>query len=77
MPKFRLLQKAPFSTAEGLAGVKLVTENEQQTRRLRQSFFFFGNGERKFVITGSAPVDGGEALDPVFDTCMKTFRFES
>jgi len=34
-------------------------------------------GGTKFTITCTALAEGGEKLDPIFETCMKTFRFDA
>jgi hypothetical protein len=72
--KMKILAREDFKTQDNEAGQKLVTENEQQGRMLRQIFFFLGTGKRKYVITCTALADGGARLDPVFDKSMVTFR---
>ncbi len=74
--KYNLVQQNDFKTTAGEEGARLVTKNEQQGRLLRQTFYFFGRGDTKFVITCSTLAEGGEKLDPVFETSIKTFRFE-
>ena len=69
-----ILKREDFQTEDGQAGVRVITENEQQGRRLRQTFHFFGEGNRKYVATCTALAEGGEALDGVFEKSMKTFR---
>ncbi len=73
---FRLLQQSDFKTTEGLAGARFTFENQQNGRMLRQTSYFFANGDRKFVVTCTALADGGDRLDAVFESSMKTFRFE-
>jgi hypothetical protein len=73
---FNLVQQDEFKTTAGEAGKRLITENEQKGRQLRQTFYFFGKGNTKFVVTCSALSDGGEKLDSAFETSMKTFRFD-
>jgi hypothetical protein len=74
--EFHLLQRDDFRTAEGLEGARLIAENTQNGKRLRQTFYLFGKGDRKFVVTCSALAEGGDELDPVFEASMKTFRFD-
>lgn len=73
----RVLKKDDFKATDGLRGVRIVIEAEQRGRRLRQTFYVFGNGTTKFVVTCSALAEGGDRLDPVFEASMKTFRFDT
>lgn len=69
----RIVSREPFSPEGGLSSVKLITENEQFGRPLRQTFFFFDKGNKMYVVTCSALGEGGEELDDLFDAAMKTF----
>jgi hypothetical protein len=71
---FKLVKREDFQTDDGLAAVRLVCEDTQQGKRLRQTFCFFGNSNRKYVVTCTALADGGEKLDELFVQSMKTFR---
>jgi len=71
---FKLIKREDFQTGDGLAAVRLVCEDTQQKKRLRQTFCFFGNSNRKYVATCTAVADGGEKLDDLFAQSMKTFR---
>lgn len=73
---FQLVDQGEFKTAGGLQGVKMIVQDEQGNKQLRQTFYFFESGNTKYVVTASALADGGEKLDPVFDKCLKSFRFE-
>ncbi|MHC4600358.1 MAG: hypothetical protein ACYS47_15280 [Planctomycetota bacterium] len=74
IPSLELLKREDFRTADGRPAIRTITETVQHTRRLRQTAYFFGKGKRKYVVTCSALADGGEALDEVFESSMKTFR---
>ena len=74
--KFRLVKQDDFKTSAGLQGARLIAESEQNDMLLRQTFYFFGTADTKYVITCSTLAEGGEKLDPVFEKSMKTFRFE-
>lgn len=76
MPGARILGREPIATSGGLNGVRAVCENQQNGIQLRQTWYFLGDSTRRFVITCSALATGGEALDPVFETTLKTFRFD-
>lgn len=69
-----VLDRMELETDDGQPMLAIVTENQQQDRTLRQSFFFVGRGGKKFVLTCSALADGGENLDATFVKAMKTFR---
>jgi hypothetical protein len=76
LKQFRLVKQDSFKTAAGMAGMRVITENQQEDKLLRQTFYFFSKGDTKFVVTCSALAEGGERLDPVFEASMKTFRFD-
>jgi hypothetical protein len=70
----KVLTREDFRTQDNEAAVKVVTENEQQGRMLRQTFFFIGSGNRKYVVTCTALADGGDKFDTAFAESVKTFR---
>ena len=72
---FKLVKRAPFVTASGVKGEKMITLSQQQNSRLRQVFYFFpGRGGKYFVVTCSTPADKGDAFDAAFDESLKTFE---
>ena len=72
---FTLVKREAFTTASGLKGEKLVTTSIQQRKLLRQTFYFLpGTKGKYFVVTCSAPAEGGESFDPVFEESVKTFE---
>jgi hypothetical protein len=74
--KFRVVKEQEFKTAAGLPGVRLITEDEQKDKLLRQTFFIFSAADIIYVATASTVSEGGEKLDPIFEACLKSFRFE-
>lgn len=70
----KVLSREDFKTQDNEAAVKVVTENEQQGRMLRQTFFFIGSGNRRYVVTCTALADGGDKFDTAFAESVKTFR---
>lgn len=72
--KIRILGREDFKTEDSEPAVKILTENEQQGLMLRQTFFFIGSGNRKYVITCTALAGDGETFDTTFSESMKTFR---
>jgi hypothetical protein len=71
---FTLLKREDFQTEDGLPATRLVIEDKQQGRLLRQTFCFFSNSSRKYVVTCTALAERGERLDELFAQSMKTFR---
>ena len=71
---FKVLKREDFQTEDGLPAVRVVSEDTQQAKRLRQTFCFFNGSNRKYVVTCTAPADGGEKLDASFAESTKTFR---
>jgi hypothetical protein len=76
LKEYRLVKQDEFKTTTGVAGARLIVENEQGGKLLRQTFYIFGAPKTMFVVTCSTLAEGGEKLDAVFETSMKTFRFE-
>jgi hypothetical protein len=76
LAKFKVHEQGEFKTTSGLRGVRLVTESEQGRRLLRQTFYFFGTPDAKYVVTCSTLAEGGEKLDSVLEKAMKTFWLE-
>jgi hypothetical protein len=70
------LKREDFQTEDGAPAIRLITQNKQQGRMLRQTFYFFSNSSRKYVVTCTTLADGGEALDATFADSMRTFRFD-
>jgi hypothetical protein len=70
----KVFSREDLKTQDNEAIVKVVTENEQQGRMLRQTFFFIGSGNRKYVMTCTALADGGDKFDPSFAGSVETFR---
>jgi hypothetical protein len=73
--RHRVISRDAFTTESGLAGERVVTENQINGVWLRQTFYFFPNGPTMLVVTCSAEAGAaGEALDPAFRASMRTFR---
>lgn len=76
MPKFHFVKREDFQTTEGLLGVRVIIEVEPFGEKLRQTYYFFSQGNKKYFATCTAKSEEGEKLDPVFEASMKTFRLE-
>jgi hypothetical protein len=70
----KILKREDFQTADGKPAIRLIVEDKQQDRALRQTFCFFGNSTRKYVATCTAAAEHGDSVDGVFAESMKTFR---
>ncbi len=70
----KILSREDFKTQDNEPAVKILIENEQQGSMLRQTFFFFGSGKKKYVVTCTALAKGGGKFDTTFFETMKTFR---
>lgn len=71
----KILTRDQILTFDNQPSERVVTENIQQGRKLRQTFYFFGTGKRKYVFTCTAPASGGASLDPIFQKSAVSFRF--
>jgi hypothetical protein len=74
MPDLKIIRRDEITTNDRQPGKRVVVEDRQVRMELRQTFYIFGNGSRKYVVTCSALADGGEKLDSLFEHCVKTFR---
>jgi hypothetical protein len=72
--KVKILSLEDFKTEDNETGVKVVTENEQHGRMLRQTFYFLGSGSRRYVITCTALADDGAKHDKAFAESVESFR---
>lgn len=70
----KVLKEDEFKTSTGAECRRAVVENLQNPTPLRQSMYFFGKGDKKFVVTCTTYAQEGEKLDPVFEASMATFR---
>ena len=73
-----------FETRSGIRGKKIWIERDQELIgdkgrslvRIRQSFYFFENGKRKYGIMATVAVVEAAELEAAINACVKTFRFE-
>jgi hypothetical protein len=72
----KIVKQEAFKTTAGVPGFYVLTESEHNGKLLRQTAYFFGSAETKYVFTCSTAAEGGAKLDPLFEQAMKTFRFE-
>jgi hypothetical protein len=68
------IEEVEFQTASGAGARRVAFETLLNATKFRQSMYFFGQGDRKFIVACMTPLESADALAPVFDTCMKTFR---
>jgi hypothetical protein len=74
---FQVLSQEEFKPEESAPGVRIVAENVQVGRVLRQRFYLFDGGAKKLVVTCTRLADAAEELDAACEGSLKTFRFES
>ena len=74
---FEVLSQDEFKPEEGPPGVRIVAENVQSGRVLRQRFYLLNAGTIKFVVTCTRLADAADELDAACEESVKTFRFES
>ena len=73
---FKLIKQDDFKTESGIPGTRVVIEDKQGDINLRQTFFFLAKGSKKFVVTCSVKIEGGDKLDQAFEKCLMTWKFE-
>ena len=74
--EFRLIDRRTFRSDDGHLGTRLITENVQGGRTLRQTYYFFERGPTKFVLTCTQLAGAGDNLDATCDASAQTFRLE-
>jgi hypothetical protein len=74
---YRQISQEEFQPADGSPSVRVVVENVQQGRLLRQTFYFFGTESQKYVVACTRLAEAGEEFDAVCEQSVKTFRIES
>jgi hypothetical protein len=74
---FQVLIQEEFKPVEGPPGVRIVAENVQGGRALRQTFYLFDGGTKKVVVTCTRLIEAAAELDAACDASVKTFRFET
>jgi len=72
--RLTVVSRKEFKTQDGQPVIRVVTQDEQQGRALRQTLFFFSNSSRKYIATCTTLADGGEGLDSTFEKSMTSFR---
>jgi hypothetical protein len=72
-----IINRGNFSTNSGLRGEYATIQGRMGEISVRQKMFIFPNASRGgiILITGTAPAANGERFDPIFDECVKTFRW--
>jgi hypothetical protein len=77
IPDLKIISQEDLITGEGARGVKVVVESTQRNLRVRQTYYFFEAGARKFTATYTRLANAGQGNDMLVDESMKTFRLES
>ncbi len=67
-----------FTTDSKTSAYKVKLQNKVQGADVAQTMYFFqGPGDKKIVVTCTAPVAFQAQLEPLFDGCMKTFALST
>ena len=70
--------KADFTTDNKISGYKVKLQTRTNKVDLAQTMYFFeGPGNKKIVVTCTAPAQFESGLEPLFDACMKTFALST
>jgi hypothetical protein len=63
-----------FTTDSKTPAYKVKLQNKVKDADVGQTMYFFqGPGDKKIIVTCTAPVELQAQLEPLFDACMKTF----
>jgi hypothetical protein len=72
------VKSADFSTDTKALAYKVKLQNRTNNVDLAQTMYFFaGPGNKKIVVTCTAPAKFEAQLEPLFDACMKTFALST
>lgn len=70
--------KTDFTTDTGIPGYKLKLQKRTNNVDVALTMYFFeAPGNKKIVVTCTAPAQFEAQLEPLFDDCMKTFALSS
>jgi hypothetical protein len=70
--------RADFVTDTKTPAYKVKLQNRAENVDLAQTMYFFGGtGDKKIVVTCTAPAQFEAQLEPLFDSCMKTFALSA
>jgi len=74
---YKELGEKNLKTDSGADMIMLVIQREEKGKTLRQTFYFLDlSAEKKIVATCTALADGGDKLDGLFETSLKSYRVE-
>jgi hypothetical protein len=72
------VKSADFTTDAKIPAYKVKLQNRANNVDIAQTMYFFeGPGNKKIVVTCTAPAQFESGLEPLFDACMKTFALSS
>jgi ABC-type sugar transport system substrate-binding protein len=70
--------RTDFTTDSKVSAYKVKLQSKSNNVDLAQTMYFFeGPGNKKIVITWTAPAQFQAGLEPLFDACMKTFALST
>ena len=72
----RVLKQAPFATASGIRGERMVVDGIVADKHLHQIFYVFPASNHKIVLTASSLASDDSRYDAATDASMKTFKLQ-
>ena len=76
-PGLKILSQKPFVTDAGLPAIKVVIDAKMNNIKVRQTYYFFDGGDKKYVgVYSRTPTGKHDDVDALVDACMATFRVE-
>ncbi|GHT00937.1 hypothetical protein AGMMS50268_14480 [Spirochaetia bacterium] len=75
MAEVELIHRASFTTNSNIRGECIIIQARLNEIKVRQTMYAFLNDSKQviYTITCSAPLDGGEVYDAIFEESIKTF----
>lgn len=76
-PGIKILSQNPFVSDVGLPAFKVVVDAKVNNINVRQIYYFFDAGDKKYIgIYSRTPKGKHDDVDALVDACMATFRVE-
>lgn len=76
LTNLNVVDQADFTTDDGAEALKVVLENTQNDRDLRQTLYFFDGPAQKYVMTCTRLADGQTEVDALCDRAAQSFLLE-
>jgi hypothetical protein len=76
LANLNVIDQGVFTTDDGAEALKVVLENTQNERDLRQMIYFFDGPAQKYVMTCTRLADAQTEVDALCDRAAQTFLLE-